>query len=143
MTRRPPKSTRTDPLFPYTTLVRSRLAVLRSQRDDLAPRRHEDVHVLAQYLRRGRGQSVARVAGEALLPLRGPFEVDAARRTDLSLDVERGEDGVDHAAAGAVVVAPQARGRHHFRAFFAALRDRDAALRSAHPAREQHYFLFQ
>src|SRR3546814_3239019 len=28
MIRRPPSSTRTDPLFPYTTLVRSRQAVL-------------------------------------------------------------------------------------------------------------------
>src|SRR3546814_4882618 len=95
MLRRPPRSTRTDTLCPYTTRFRSRLAVLRSQRDDLAPRRHEDVHVLAQYLRRGRGQFIERVAGEALLPLRGPFEVDATRGTDLSLEVERGEDGVD------------------------------------------------
>src|SRR3546814_20450636 len=65
---------------PPRIAVRRRLAVLRSQRDDLAPRRHEDVHVLSQYLRRGRGQFVERVAGEALLPLRGPFEVDAARQ---------------------------------------------------------------
>src|SRR3546814_4740425 len=91
---------------------------------DLAPRRHEDFHGLAQYLRRGRGQFIERVAGEAVLPLRGPFEVDAARRTDLSLEVERGEDGVDQVPDCAVVVDRQARGRDHFRAFFAVLRDR-------------------
>src|SRR3546814_21021425 len=75
-------------------------------------RQHGDVHVRAQDLRRGRGQFIERVAGEALLPLRGPFEVDATRGTDLSLEVERGEDGVDQVADGAVVVDRQARGRH-------------------------------
>src|SRR3546814_18759703 len=37
MIRRPPRSTRTDPLFPYTTLFRSR-AVGQDQRRDLRQR---------------------------------------------------------------------------------------------------------
>src|SRR3546814_6979106 len=34
MIRRPPRSTRTDTLFPYTTLVRSHSGLLRSARND-------------------------------------------------------------------------------------------------------------
>src|SRR3546814_9703653 len=36
MIRRPPRSTRTDTLFPYTTLFRSLVALLRIQRMDVA-----------------------------------------------------------------------------------------------------------
>src|SRR3546814_13143475 len=36
MLRRPPRSTRTDPLFPYTTLFRSRLAQRRAETADEA-----------------------------------------------------------------------------------------------------------
>src|SRR3546814_13559203 len=40
MIRRPPRSTRTDTLFPYTTLFRSRVHVLRpGEREALAQRR--------------------------------------------------------------------------------------------------------
>src|SRR3546814_10169763 len=36
MIRRPPRSTRTDTLFPYTTLFRSAGAIERDERDDVA-----------------------------------------------------------------------------------------------------------
>src|SRR3546814_13550134 len=36
MIRRPPRSTRTDTLFPYTTLFRSQIGVARRQSDDKA-----------------------------------------------------------------------------------------------------------
>src|SRR3546814_2190477 len=39
MIRRPPRSTRTDTLFPYTTLVRSQYACGRGQRDGVHSRR--------------------------------------------------------------------------------------------------------
>src|SRR3546814_3564974 len=52
MIRRPPRSTRTDTLFPYTTLFRSHLAghpaVHREQPERQAPRRHGDGHQVAQ-----------------------------------------------------------------------------------------------
>src|SRR3546814_11591653 len=35
MIRRPPRSTRTDTLFPYTTLFRSRFAIAKAIADDL------------------------------------------------------------------------------------------------------------
>src|SRR3546814_13515225 len=37
MIRRPPRSTRTDTLFPYTTLFRSRLQHQQAANDDAAP----------------------------------------------------------------------------------------------------------
>src|SRR3546814_1115973 len=37
MIRRPPRSTRTDTLFPYTTLFRSHLPALSERRDDIMP----------------------------------------------------------------------------------------------------------
>src|SRR3546814_2735676 len=39
MIRRPPRSTRTDTLFPYTTLFRSYLRTARDDRDRMAPAR--------------------------------------------------------------------------------------------------------
>src|SRR3546814_13982265 len=52
MRRRPPKSTRTDTLFPYTTLFRShqrarigqRIAILEAEDRQLAERRVDDLH---------------------------------------------------------------------------------------------------
>src|SRR3546814_2937383 len=56
MIRRPPRSTRTDTLFPYTTLFRSvagrdgeRLALRHAQREDLVIRRHRAVLVGAGF----------------------------------------------------------------------------------------------
>src|SRR3546814_13430269 len=55
MTRRPPRSTRTDTLFPYTTLFRSILRVLR-QAD--APYRMTPEDVLALKVRNASGEMV-------------------------------------------------------------------------------------
>src|SRR3546814_1597224 len=53
MIRRPPRSTRTDTLFPYTTLFRSRRQVPRQERRRLAPTRSGHHH----FARRRRGKS--------------------------------------------------------------------------------------
>src|SRR3546814_9550753 len=50
MIRRPPRSTRTDTLFPYTTLFRSRRTVGR-----LDPQSHPPVAPCDDYARRGAG----------------------------------------------------------------------------------------
>src|SRR3546814_12255420 len=72
MIRRPPRSTRTDTLFPYTTLFRSPLRDhARVHAEDGRPRaRHDDSHLhgagqprLRQ--RSGHGEEVPRVAGAA------------------------------------------------------------------------------
>src|SRR3546814_7252780 len=49
MIRRPPRSTRTDTLFPYTTLFRSKLASPRVSLDsDRIAQRHANAYLLAQ-----------------------------------------------------------------------------------------------
>src|SRR3546814_5677590 len=50
MTRRPPVSTRTEPLFPYTTLFRSHAEQLRDRRHDLLRRGRDDEHLVAPLL---------------------------------------------------------------------------------------------
>src|SRR3546814_17491677 len=73
MIRRPPRSTRTDTLFPYTTLFRSILSMLRGgqkgahRRRDVRPRERE---------RQRRGHEAALVA--AIIALAG--EGDAVER---------------------------------------------------------------
>src|SRR3546814_8426283 len=52
MIRRPPRSTRTDTLFPYTTLFRSRDHRIRQGR---GPRAHAELHRLQRRGRAGRG----------------------------------------------------------------------------------------
>src|SRR3546814_6521110 len=42
MIRRPPRSTRTDTLFPYTTLFRSRVLLDRQRHHRGEPRQHDD-----------------------------------------------------------------------------------------------------
>src|SRR3546814_12121135 len=61
MIRRPPRSTRTDTLFPYTTLFRSR-----------------SVHLYARSVR-AQQQWVSRAGGEGVRV--GPYRVDPAART--------------------------------------------------------------
>src|SRR3546814_18790409 len=66
MIRRPPRSTPTDTLFPYTTLFRSAepLARHRQQKTDIAP---------AQFHRAERGRQIAAVAiALALRPITAP-----------------------------------------------------------------------
>src|SRR3546814_5859901 len=60
MIRRPPRSTRTDTLFPYTTLFRSRLSPRYRLRGDLLPaRRHPSLRA-APYQSRSRLTSMGR-----------------------------------------------------------------------------------
>src|SRR3546814_14092390 len=71
MIRRPPRSTRTDTLFPYTTLFRSRprrgLRVLLALDDDHRARRIPPRHVagaVQQLVERGIGRSEERRVGK-------------------------------------------------------------------------------
>src|SRR3546814_3450929 len=78
MIRRPPRSTRTDTLFPYTTLFRSRkLHHLRFQRDPLKrkPGLIEEAEQQGQLVRPYRRARIA--AGKAERPHRG-----ASRRSE-------------------------------------------------------------
>src|SRR3546814_4864385 len=75
MIRRPPRSTRTDTLFPYTTLFRSGLRA-RCLRDRLLPSRRDDIdrqdrHVLSPSPRAGwrRGRNGAEMARVSPMPL--------------------------------------------------------------------------
>src|SRR3546814_12488473 len=68
MIRRPPRSTRTDTLFPYTTLFRSdRLVGNRLDRLVVVPRRHRPLHAAAKTLaeRLGRRHELKEVRGRA------------------------------------------------------------------------------
>src|SRR3546814_18522738 len=61
MRRRPPRSTRTDTLFPYTTLFRSpdrRMKPLRRQR---IARRRASIQIQPQYLAQGRFRILRRI----------------------------------------------------------------------------------
>src|SRR3546814_7315619 len=55
--RRPPRSTRTDTLFPYTTLFRShhRLDLARHRADEAGPGRGDQARRLPRHPRRGAG----------------------------------------------------------------------------------------
>src|SRR3546814_9749516 len=78
MIRRPPRSTRTDTLFPYTTLFRSR-----QHEDDRVDERVRDVQQLGLFgpqLRRGAAQS--EVDGE-----------EAGEEHDLAAEPDDGADG--------------------------------------------------
>src|SRR3546814_15087346 len=58
--RRPPRSTRTDTLFPYTTLFRSRRAARRRPAADDGRRRHRPRRAAAGRQRIRRGRPVSR-----------------------------------------------------------------------------------
>src|SRR3546814_10252397 len=97
MLRRPPRSTRTDTLLPYTTLFRSAAAIALQQRrrtqaeqgglDLAARRRQQQGRGVAQHLDQlsaaaeGHHQAERRVAGDADEKLR-------QRRCDHALDIE-------------------------------------------------------
>src|SRR3546814_20094201 len=72
MIRRPPRSTRTDTLFPYTTLFRSLRDARRLSHPD-------------------RGSEDQYVGGEDFFPDRGPFVALALVRFDAPFDVVRGD----------------------------------------------------
>src|SRR3546814_424384 len=99
--RRPTRSTRTDTLFPYTTLFPS-LVARRVGDDELAPR--------------GREEAIGDVDGDALFPLRAKpvdeqREIEAAilRPGRFALTLERGELVLEQQLA--VVEQPADQGR--------------------------------
>src|SRR3546814_19850787 len=79
MIRRPPRSTRTDTLFPYTTLFRSR--VLRFIQDDECIGKSAAAH-------EGEGRNLDLSAGDAALHLLG-------RQGVIERVIERAEIGID------------------------------------------------
>src|SRR3546814_14547604 len=62
MIRRPPRSTRTDTLFPYTTLFRSHFARIRVGADPMRKVRLEHQRVLAQKIAGADGHRIAQLA---------------------------------------------------------------------------------
>src|SRR3546814_12485447 len=74
MIRRPPRSTRTDTLFPYTTLFRSRLLEIHQNRDrGVANRRCQDIlRTAAEF-------------GDRLLARQRIFGIAAGRRADRAM----------------------------------------------------------
>src|SRR3546814_7837870 len=83
MIRRPPRSTRTDTLFPYTTLFRSRLSQLYDgQADDPQAARGLD---------EGRPDEVEGVPRRIPVLWR-PTDPDGPRRDDEGSDAERSEE---------------------------------------------------
>src|SRR3546814_4213555 len=74
MIRRPPRSTRTDTLFPYTTLFRSQAALL-------------------QYRNKGAGDALRREQAMALLPLCREAGVPMVVNDDWRLAADIGADG--------------------------------------------------
>src|SRR3546814_12204256 len=68
MIRRPPRSTRTDTLFPYTTLFRSRLAAVAVERldDDLAVLGKEGARLLEAARHQRRRHELGKIEHEHL-----------------------------------------------------------------------------
>src|SRR3546814_11647731 len=88
MIRRPPRSTRTDTLFPYTTLFRSVAAILLGELEDLLEVMVVDFeHHVAEHL----DEAAVAVVGEA--PVTGGLG-EAFHRLVVEAEVE---DGVHHA----------------------------------------------
>src|SRR3546814_7848938 len=71
MIRRPPRSTRTDTLFPYTTLFRSREVLCMGVTGIGAERIREGVRALSRLVRGDLSSDSRRIEDEAVEPLRG------------------------------------------------------------------------
>src|SRR3546814_16176729 len=93
MIRRPPRSTRTDTLFPYTTLFRSAAAIISVVETGIGAHRAQPRHVIEQ-IAPDRIRTVGEPAGKRLRhrieqDLRGPdrrgVEEDDARLMDAAL----------------------------------------------------------
>src|SRR3546814_16841646 len=106
MIRRPPRSTRTDTLFPYTTLFRSLHPVLDAARDvaerGVRPHHHEQVReAVHQHAEAGR-----QVAAPAFLqpPSADPATVDAVEAAGDGVEAGGVDDHVERevALAGAI-----------------------------------------
>src|SRR3546814_19881672 len=109
MIRRPPRSTRTDTLFPYTTLFRSRTAgaggpVWLRQVDAAADdRRAGDDHLRYPENRRARGQRRAAEGPrhrDGVPELRAVPAHDGGREPRLRTEVARPRQGLDRRARG-------------------------------------------
>src|SRR3546814_8216981 len=110
MKRRPPRSTRTDTLFPYTTLVRSsqgqrelRAASARPGRGRGAPAVRTPLLQRRRARLQRRGAAGARPAGGAQLQLRGRRVLPGRRRW--ARGGERGAVAVIRVMMGAVVAS--------------------------------------
>src|SRR3546814_7465925 len=77
MLRLPPRSTRTDTLFPYTTLFRSNPSRFRGV--EAIPMTHPLSRFSAQMLDRKQGSSLARPVTAFQIPLREEWGVPAGR----------------------------------------------------------------
>src|SRR3546814_18188774 len=92
MTRRPPRSTRTDTLFPYTTLFRSR------DREPIAGARGIDLHLVeGALLEAGEGSDAERADRIAGRSRRVVADDEAAQRAGAA-DLGPAHDGCDRAA---------------------------------------------
>src|SRR3546814_8246192 len=85
MIRRPPRSTRTDTLFPYTTLFRSQhrhAAKVEAAADARSPDREPRLLAIAALREhaRGKGEHVVQVDGVTVEINGGGHQIDAARR---------------------------------------------------------------
>src|SRR3546814_10736009 len=69
MIRLPPRSTRTDTLFPYTTLFRSRIRHCFEQADrDVGARRGDDVIIVAEHIEEQLEVEARRTEGDETRP---------------------------------------------------------------------------
>src|SRR3546814_1142629 len=108
MIRRPPRSTRTDTLFPYTTLFRSPRAFQRGEH-------HRPWHVAAAV-----GQEQARRVGDLAQPL-------LAHREDADL-VGAAEAVLDRAQDAILMTALAFEGQHRVDHMFEHARSRDRSV---------------
>src|SRR3546814_9330266 len=74
MIRRPPRSTRTDTLFPYTTLFRSRSGIAEVHPPGVAGEAHAAVEVDRAVIDRARDLVGAAVVGEGIVEEERPAE---------------------------------------------------------------------
>src|SRR3546814_9178239 len=98
MTRRPPRSTRTDPLFPHATLVRSaQLSAPSGAAEVSEDARRGSLSAMANLMSRGRKRGLAGViATQRLAKLSKNVAAEASNflmgRTFLDIDMARADD---------------------------------------------------
>src|SRR3546814_794101 len=96
MIRRPPRSTRTDTLFPYTTLFRSNGALDRQLVDEgqVAQEGYDQLGISFRHMVRGTEFGLVRRPGAEMRQLlfgrRGAIVVDVMDRFPTMFDAERG-----------------------------------------------------
>src|SRR3546814_17581019 len=110
MIRRPPRSTRTDTLFPYTTLFRSKLRQLGPGRQDRARQRAGDRRPRLAIGRAGRKEEiVAVVIEDHRLCRRAARRVEAPRPVARQGEADAGK--LDWQVAGDEILVPAGRRR--------------------------------